>query len=55
MPARTARTSGPHHQQGAAALLLILTMIVILTVVLAPRLTLWQVHNAAAGRGSQTL
>jgi len=55
MPARAARTSGPHHQQGAAALLLILTMIVILTVVLAPRLTLWQVHNAAAGRGYQTL
>jgi hypothetical protein len=55
MPPRAARTPGPHHQQGAAALLLILTMIVILTIVLAPRLTLWQVHNAAAGRGYQTL
>jgi hypothetical protein len=55
MPPRAALTSGPHHQHGAAALLLILTMIVILTVVLAPRLTLWQVHNAADGRGYQTL
>jgi hypothetical protein len=55
MRPRTACTAGPQHQQGAAALLLILTMIVILTVVLAPRLTLWQVHNAAAGRGYQAL
>jgi hypothetical protein len=55
MPPRAARTPGPHPQQGAAALLLILTMIVILTIVLAPRLTLWQVHNAAGGRGYQTL
>ncbi len=55
MPPRTVHRSSPHHQQGAAALLLILTMIVILTVVLAPRLTLWQVHNAAVGRGYQTL
>ena len=55
MPARTTARSDPHHQQGAAALLLILTMIVVLTVVLAPRLTLWQVHNAAGGRGYQTL
>src|SRR5580692_6005744 len=55
MPPRAARIPGPHPQQGAAALLLILTMIVILTIVLAPRLTLWQVHNAAGGRGYQTL
>lgn len=55
MPTRAARTTGPHAQQGAAALLLILTMIVILTIVLAPRLTLWQVHNAAGERGYRTL
>jgi hypothetical protein len=55
LPKRAARTAGPHSQQGAAALLLILTMIVILTIVLAPRLTLWQVHNAAGGRGYQRL
>lgn len=55
MPPRTLRRSAPRHQQGAAALLLILTMIVVLTVVLAPRLTLWQVHNAAGGRGYQAL
>jgi hypothetical protein len=55
MPPCAACTPGPHHQQGAAALLLILTMIVILTVVLAPRMTLWQLHNAAGGRGYQTL
>jgi hypothetical protein len=55
MRARAARTPGRHAQRGAAALLLILTMIVILTIVLAPRLTLWQVHNAAGGRGYQTL
>ena len=55
MSARATHRSGPYHQQGAAALLLILTMIVILTIVLAPRLTLWQVHNAAGGRGYQTL
>jgi hypothetical protein len=55
MRARAARTARPHAQRGAAALLLILTMIVILTIVLAPRLTLWQVHNAAGGRGYQSL
>jgi hypothetical protein len=43
------------HQRGAATLLMILTLIVILTIVLAPRLTLWQVHNAATDRGYQTL
>ncbi|HEY2676392.1 MAG TPA: hypothetical protein VGI65_05435 [Steroidobacteraceae bacterium] len=43
------------RQRGAAVLLLILTMIVMLTIVLAPRMTLWQVHNAAAGVGSQAL
>jgi hypothetical protein len=43
------------RQRGAAALLMILTLIVILTIVLAPRLTLWQVHNAATDRGYQTL
>jgi hypothetical protein len=55
MQPRAARTAGPHDQRGAAALLMILTLIVILTIVLAPRLTLWQVHNAAAGRGYQSL
>jgi hypothetical protein len=44
-----------HRQRGAAALLMIITLIVILTIVLAPRLTLWQVHNAATDRGYQTL
>jgi hypothetical protein len=34
---------------------MILTLIVILTIVLAPRLTLWQVHNAASDRGYQSL
>jgi hypothetical protein len=34
---------------------MIITLIVILTIVLAPRLTLWQVHNAASDRGYQTL
>ncbi len=34
---------------------MIITLIVILTIVLAPRLTLWQVHNAATDRGYQTL
>ncbi|MDP9013426.1 MAG: hypothetical protein M3O41_12350 [Pseudomonadota bacterium] len=43
------------RQRGAAALLMILTLIVIMTIVLAPRLTLWQVRNAAAGRGYQSL
>jgi hypothetical protein len=43
------------RQRGAAVLLMILTLIVILTIVMAPRLTLWQVHNAATGRGYQTL
>jgi hypothetical protein len=42
-------------QRGAATLLMILTLIVILTIVLAPRLTLWQVRNAATGRGYQSL
>jgi hypothetical protein len=55
MQPRAARTAGPHDQRGAAALLMILTLIVILTIVLAPRLTLWQVHNAAGGRGYQSL
>jgi hypothetical protein len=49
------RRAGKHRQRGAAALLLIITLIVILTIVLAPRLTLWQVHNTADGRGYQTL
>ena len=35
--------------------MLIITLVVILTIVLAPRLTLWQVHNAAGGRGYQSL
>jgi hypothetical protein len=34
---------------------MILTLIVILTIVMAPRLTLWQVHNAASDRGYQSL
>jgi hypothetical protein len=34
---------------------MIITLIVILTIVLAPRLTLWQVHDAASARGYQTL
>jgi hypothetical protein len=34
---------------------MILTLIVLLTIVMAPRLTLWQVHNAASGRGYQAL
>jgi hypothetical protein len=49
------RGAGKYRQRGAAALLLIITLIVILTIVLAPRLTLWQVHNTAGGRGYQTL
>jgi hypothetical protein len=49
------RGASKHRQRGAAALLLIVTLVVILTIVLAPRLTLWQVHNAAGGRGYQTL
>src|SRR5450755_1731750 len=44
-----------HRQRGAGALLMIITLIVLLTIVMAPRLTLWQVHNAAGGRGYQTL
>src|SRR5271165_783707 len=44
-----------HRQRGAAVLLMIITLIVILTIVLAPRLTLWQVRNAAGDRGYQTL
>jgi hypothetical protein len=59
VPMRTRQTfvrrAGKHRQRGAAALLLIITLIVILTIVLAPRLTLWQVHNAAGGRSYQTL
>src|SRR5260370_13924452 len=43
------------RQHGAAVLLMIITLIVILTIVLAPRLTLWQVRNAAGDRGYQTL
>ena len=42
-------------QRCAAALLIIITLIVILTIVLAPRLTPWQVRNAASDRGYQTL
>jgi hypothetical protein len=34
---------------------MIITLIVILTIVMAPRLTLWQVRNAASDRGYQTL
>jgi hypothetical protein len=34
---------------------MIITLIVILTIVLAPRLTLWQVRNAATDRGYHTL
>jgi len=34
---------------------MIITLIVFLTIVLAPRLTLWQVHNAASDRGYRTL
>jgi len=34
---------------------MIITLIVILTIVLAPRLTLWQVRNAASDRSYQTL
>jgi hypothetical protein len=34
---------------------MIITLIVILTIVLAPRLTLWQVRNAAGDRGYRTL
>src|SRR5260221_9077320 len=43
------------RQRGAAVLLMIITLIVILTIVLAPRLTLWQGRNAASDRGYQTL
>jgi hypothetical protein len=57
MPKRSHSTIGigGRRQRGAAVLLLILTMIVMLTIVLAPRMTLWQLHNAEAGIGSQTL
>ena len=57
MPSQSHKTTGAtrRRQRGAAALLMILTLIVILTIVLAPRLTLWQVHNAATDRGYQTL
>jgi hypothetical protein len=43
------------RQRGAAVLLMIITLIVILTIVLAPRLTLWQVRNAATDHGYQIL
>ena len=43
------------RQRGAAVLLMIVALIVFLTIVMAPRLTLWQVHNAASDRGYQTL
>jgi len=57
MPKRTHSTIGVggQRQRGAAVLLLILTLIVMLTIVLAPRMTLWQMHNAAVGVGSQSL
>ena len=45
----------PGRQCGAAALLMIITLIVILTIALAPRLTLWQTHNASNLRGYQSL
>jgi hypothetical protein len=47
--------AGPRRQRGAGALLLIITLIVMLTIVFAPRLTQWQMNNAASGRGYQTL
>jgi hypothetical protein len=47
--------AGGQRQRGAAVLLLILTMIVMLTIVLAPRMTLWQLRNAEVGLGSQSL
>jgi hypothetical protein len=34
---------------------MIITLIVLLTIVMAPRLTLWQVHNSATDRGYQSL
>jgi hypothetical protein len=52
---RSAPGATLRRQRGAAALLMIITLIVILTIVLAPRLTLWQVRNAASDRGYQTL
>jgi hypothetical protein len=57
MPTRPHPATGAtvRRQRGAAALLMIITLVVILTIVLAPRLTLWQVHNAASDRGYQTL
>jgi hypothetical protein len=43
------------RQRGGAALLMIITLIVVLTIVFAPRLTLWQIRNAANSRGYQSL
>jgi hypothetical protein len=57
MPTRPHPATGAtlRRQRGAAALLMIITLVVILTIVLAPRLTLWQVRNSATDRGYQTL
>jgi hypothetical protein len=43
------------RQRGAAVLLLVITMIVMMTIILAPRMTVWQMHNASKGVGSQAL
>jgi hypothetical protein len=43
------------RQRGAAVLLLIITLIVMMTIVLAPRMTVWQMHNTQKGVGSQAL
>src|ERR1700686_4280300 len=59
MPMRSYRHPGDgmdlRRQRGAAALLMIITLIVVLTIVFAPRLTLWQIRNAANVRGYQAL
>ena len=47
--------AGARRQRGAAALLMIMALIVLLSIILVPRMTLWEVHNAAVGRGSQAL
>ena len=52
---RSAPGATLRRQRGAAALFMIITLIVILTIVLAPRLTLWQVRNAGSDRGYQAL